>query len=297
MYRTTLCLMGCSLFLTLSGGCAFIEAATEQELGGPGTAQEIPVVNTQIALPSVDSLTGLDAAQMEELAQQGFPSSLASGTFAHLQGALALSGDCSLSQSIEPEDDLVEDLGIEVVSCTDDGRCADLCPDNFYGMRFTAEVTLPIVDEETAAKVKESTQDLTIKGDAIKQIRFQVQKLDFYQTTSAGQTVSFNPWLADFQLKLAKTDGTDEVLVIDFPYLSSISEETPQRFDVESKSQFTKDLKDDILEGLTVSIKVILTLAIAQEDLYEVGFDGAGLDIQIQPELIISVVEVIKDQI
>jgi len=282
-----------ALALALSSGCAFIETATEQ-LVGEG---QIDKVSEEISWPSVDELTGLSAEQVDQLAQQGFPSSLAAGTFAHLHGALELSGDCALQESLTGFSDNPQlvSLDIDVVSCTEDARCADICPENFYGMTFTASVQLQLIDEAKAKEIKDQLSQ--ISPEAIVQIRFLVYELEFFQQLAqSGQKFSIHPWLDDFSLSLGDLEG-NEVLVIDYPYLDAITPETPQRFDVESESAFTQNLKAAILAGQTVDIRVILSMSIAQEDLYEVGIDGAGLDIDIQPEIIVSVVEVIKDQI
>lgn len=285
------------LALWLGSGCAFIETATEQLIG----EGQIEKVSEEISWPSVDELTGLSASQIDELAQQGFPSSLSAGTFAHLQGALELSGDCNLSESltdISANPQLVS-LDIDVVSCTDDARCDDICPDNFYGMTFTASVQLALIDEAKAAEIRDQLSSVT--PDAIVQIRFLVYELEFFQRLAQdGPKISIHPWLDDFSLSLGDTEG-NEVLVIDYPYLDGIGPESEaksaQRFDIDSASTFTQTLKASILAGKTVDIRVILAMRIAQGDLYEVGIDGAGLDIDLQPEIIVSVLEVLKGQI
>ncbi|MDP6943351.1 MAG: hypothetical protein QF464_04310, partial [Myxococcota bacterium] len=257
----------------------------------------IEKVSEEISWPSVDELTGLSAEQVDELAQQGFPSSLSAGTFAHLQGALELSGDCALIESLSGFSDNPQlvSLDIEVISCTEDARCADICPDNFYGMTFTATVRLNLIDEAKAQEIKDQLAE--ISPDAIVQIRFLVYELEFFQELGqSGTKVSIHPWLDDFTLSLGDVDD-NQVLVIDYPYLDSITPETPQRFDVDSSTDFTQNLKASILAGQPVDIEVILSMSIAQPDLYEVGIDGAGLDIDIQPEIIVSVIEVVKSKI
>ena len=129
----------------LLGGCAFIEAATEQIFA---KEQGIPEVRQDIAWPSVDSLANLDPTMMGQLQEQGFPESLSQGTFAHLQGALQLTGDCYVSQDIDlPEGPVLRSAKINVVSCTEDTRCADLCPEDFYGMTFEADVSTSSCNE------------------------------------------------------------------------------------------------------------------------------------------------------
>ncbi len=342
------------LMVALCSGCAFIEAATEQTIG----EENIPPVSQEITWPSVDKLTGLDAEQINALAQQGFPTSLAQGTFAHLQGALKLSGQCQLTQSLDEAfaadpTNPMKSMAIDVVSCTDDA-CTDVpvC-EEFRGMSFTANVTLELFDAAQAAELQETLA--IVPQEALVQLRFLVSKLNFFRDTCendshcSGENTccgegtllanrctasnacnpssctsppsedclanntergSIHSNLDDFQLLLSMGDGP-QVLVIDKPYLSDIAE-SPQRFDVDIDSPFTKELKDKIFpcdplnlpEGQTScppfappQITVSLSMRIAQKDLYQVSFEGAGLELTIQPEIVVSVIEVVKGQI
>jgi len=128
-------------------------------------------------------------------------------------------------------------------------------------------------------------------------------------TTCANITTrgSIHSNLDDFSLRLGMGDGP-KVLVIDHPYLESI-ETNPQRFDVDIESEFTKELKEkifpcdpsDLPEGETAcppfappQITVSLSMRIAQKDLYQVSFEGAGLELTIQPEIVVSALAVVE---
>ena len=103
-------------------------------------------------------------------------------------------------------------------------------------------------------------------------------------------------------------DDDPTVLVIDKPYLDMIAV-SPQRFDVDIDSAFTKKLKDKLFpcdpsdppEGLSAcppfsppKITVSLSMRIAQKDLYQVSFEGAGLELTIQPEIVVSALAVVE---
>lgn len=366
--------------LAMTSGCAFIESATEQTIG----AEYVPPVSQEITWPSVDELTGMTEDQIAQLADQGFPSSLAQGTFAHLQGALKLSGQCQLTQSLndafaaDPNNPM-KALDIDVVSCTDES-CTDVevCQD-FRGMSFTANVTLELFDEAQASELQETLE--IVPQEALVQLRFLVSKLNFFRNTCendshcgagyvccGGDTMranqctleglcdptgcgsdsdcgsdeqccgsgecapvgvrqtpnpdgtftdltcsnittrgSIHSSLDDFSLRLGMDDDP-MVLVIDQPYLDMIAA-SPQRFDVDIESAFTKKLKNKLFpcdpadppEGLDTcppfsppQITVSLSMRIAQKDLYQVSFEGAGLELTIQPEIVVSALAVVE---
>ena len=112
--------------------------------------------------------------------------------------------------------------------------------------------------------------------------------------------------LDDFSLRLGMGDGP-KVLVIDKPYLDMIAV-SPQRFDVDIDSDFTTELKDkifpcdptDLPEGEVCpafappQLTVSLSMRIAQKNLYQVSFEGAGLELIIQPEIVVSALAVVE---
>lgn len=281
-----LLLVSCALI----SGCAFIESATEQTIG----EGQIEALDEQILWPTVDEMVGMTPDQVAAI--PGFPSSLNAGTFAHLQGALTLKGDCSVDQSLGGFEDNAQiiDLSVGITSCANDGRCSDRCPADWKGMTFESNVELQLVTPEMAAEIKDQLAQLT--PDSIVQIRFLVYELELFQETDTGEIISIHPWIEDFELKLADSDG-NEVVIIKDRYLDSIDPETPQRFDVDVDSPFTTSLKENILAGEAVSIIVSQGMRVPQYNLYDVQIAGAGLNVQIQPEIVVSVVEVVKSKI
>ncbi len=271
-------------------GCAFIESATEQTIG----EGQIDALDEQIMWPTVDEMTGLTTEQVASI--PGFPTSLNDGTFAHLQGALTLSGDCHVDQEVAGFEDnpQILDLSVGITSCQNDGRCATRCPESWRGMIFKSEVELQLVTPEMAAEIREQLSQLT--PDAIVQIRFLVHELELFQEDEAGETQSIHPWIEDFALVL-RDEEDNEVTIIRDRDLDSISPETPQRFDVDVESEFTRHLKDGILAGEAVAITVSQGMRVPQYNLYDVKITGAGLELKIQPEIVVSVVEVVKSKI
>jgi hypothetical protein len=127
-------------------------------------------------------------------------------------------------------------------------------------------------------------------------------------TTCSSLTArgSIHSSLDDFSLRLGMGDGP-KVLVIDKPYLDMIAL-SPQRFDVDIDSEFTKELKNrifpcdpsdlpagEVCPAFTPpQITVSLSMRIAQQDLYQVSFEGAGLELTIQPEIVVSALAVVE---
>jgi hypothetical protein len=273
-----------------ASGCAFIESATEQTIG----AGMIERVSQEIEWPSVDAMTGLDSADTSAI--PGFPTSLAQGTFAHLQGVLNISGECSHTEEVDTfgDSEQLEAIDVTVTSCTSGTRCAELCPEGFRGMTFEAAVKLKLLTAEVAAEMKDQLEQLT--PESIVQIRFQVHALQLFQNDANGERTAIHPWIEGFELLMGNDDG-DEVSIIKQKELETITPETPQRFDVGSASTFTTKLKASILAGQETSAWVIVRMQVPQYNLYEVMFDGAGVDMDIQPEFVISVIEVVKDML
>ena len=164
-------------------------------------------------------------------------------------------------------------------------------------MIFSTSVTIEILNEESAAALQEQLEQSPVTGeaaaDAIVQIRMQFYKLRLYQEVAEGQKV-LNDFIEGFGLYLSEPDGTNEVLIVDDASLYTIREESPQRYDVASSSVFTQNLKKQILLAQPTSITVRQEMRISQGDLYEVSLEGGGLEIKVQPEIVISALSVGK---
>ena len=68
-------------------------------------------------------------------------------------------------------------------------------------------------------------------------------------------------------------------------------------FDVDGASLFTQKLKASILAGETADVTVIQRMRVLQPDLYEVQFDGARVEVLMQPEFVISALEAATSQL
>ena len=169
--------------------------------------------------------------------------------------------------------------------------------DLFYGMTFEADVSVGLLDEATAAEIAK----LGIGPSAIVQIIFVMYELEFYQQLGGGNG-NIHDAIEAFELTLANDSG-DEVVVIRDKYLDSIvpppadDPTAVQRFDVDSESPFTAWLKENVVQGNLVDVNVKLRMRIPQDKLYDVMIDGAGVDLWLQPEIKVSVLEVVKDKL
>ncbi|MEE2780318.1 MAG: hypothetical protein VYE15_07335 [Myxococcota bacterium] len=309
--RTPKAVLALAFVTGLSASCTeLLEAAGTITFGNP----DIPLLemtkdNGQaLTWPSVGSLVGLSESELEAI--PGMPSTLDNGTFAHLQGALRITGECFMDVSAadlgEEMADLegIEDFRIQITSCSaEDSRCSDRCfvegqEEQFRGMIFSTAVTLEILNEESAAALQEQLEQSPVTGeaaaDAIVQIRMQFYKLRLYQQITEDEEKVLNDFIEGFGLYLSEPDGTNEVLIVDDASLYTIREESPQRYDVASSSEFTKGLKKQILMAQPTSITVRQEMRIPQPSLYEVSLEGGGLEIKVQPEIVISALSVGK---
>ena len=83
-----------------------------------------------------------------------------------------------------------------------------------------------------------------------------------------------------------------EVIVVDSDSVSTISPYSPQRYDLASDSDIITEIKTNITQKKEASISLIQRLHIEQEHLYDVTFQGGGLAVEVQPEVVISGLEV-----
>ena len=295
--------------LSTTGCTELLEAAGTLTFGDP----DIPVVELNQEWPSVGDMAGLDSATLS--AVPGMPTDLSKGTFAHLQGALRVTGECYITANVDElaetagADSGLSDSGVkvefEITSCTaDDSRCADRCyvedqDEPFRGMIFSTSVTAEILNEETAGLLEEQREQSPVSGEgaasAVEQIRMQFYKLRLYQKVGKdddGNDIEkvLNEHIEGVQLLLADEDGSNEVEILNETALDTISEATPQRYDVASDSVFTTNLKNQILKAQPTSITIRQRMRIPQASLYEVSLEGGAVEIKVQPEIVISAV-------
>ncbi len=297
-----------------STGCSALEAAAEITIGNP----DIPRMDQAIEWPSIDELTGLSDQTLAAI--PGFPSSLNSGTFAHLQGAMAIAGKCVESQDLsDAAGDRVNTMLIEISSFSDDPLCADnraqlvedncddpltsneaYCDENFRGMTFYAEINAELIGDEEAAAIEEQLTAADVKPgpESIPQIRLQFFQLELQQVGEGDVLGSINDKLSDFQLIIGNSNPEHpDVTVIEHRWLEGIGEETPQRFDIDGNSKVMQKLKTDVLNAERTDLSLKLKMAIDQDDLYSIGFEGGGVAIGVQPEVTISVLEIAKTKL
>lgn len=273
-----------------SSGCDFVDAATEQTFG----EGQIPRFAEEFLWPSIDELSGLDQAQMEAI-PGFFPSSFGDGTLAHLQGALEITGDCERRLAMAAGGSTqVGEGSISLVSCSaTDARCGHRCPVGYSGLMLETRIVLKLLDAEKAAKLKDSLSQLT--PDAIAQIRLRLFELELFRETGA-ERIGLNDHLSVFELAMADAEG-NEIVLIERQHLDAISAETPQRFDIDSRAPFTRKLKEGLIAAQPLEATLVLRVSIDQPDLYDMVIDGTGLAVDVQPEFVLSVLEVVKSAI
>lgn len=290
-------LLCAAALLAPAASCAFAEEASELAFG-PG---DIPRFEVETEFPDMDDLGTLDAAQVEEL--PGFPRSLNRVTLAHLQGALTLSGECQQQVVIDQDGEVAEegtDARVEgervfvLTSCQQGGACAALCPEGFEGMTFESEAELEFLDQQKAEEIRDQLSEAS--PDAISQIRLRFYELALVQEVG-GVSVNGNERLSYFEFGVYDRETDNGTTIIPDGYLDTISATTPQRFELDEHSAFMHDLKAKILAAQAVRFSVIMKLAIPQHQLYEIDVGRSGFRVDMQPEVVVSVLEAAKSQI
>ncbi len=287
---TLLCAFGVTV-----AGCAFAEAAGEILIGD----EYIDAFDQVTVVPSVDELAGLDEEDIKGIV--GFPGTLASGTLAHLKGAMDAAGECHRSLEQEDTADGVLGVDVAVTSCNDSGSCSERCGD-FRGIRIVSDVEVQLLDEETAQEVKDIARG--VSPDIIVQFRLQIMELRLFQTNTDGGRVTGNDLLSRFELR-GHTDGGDDLVILTLEDLDRIEtrrlerETTPKgddrprgaRFDVDVDSPFVQKISQSTVDGEPIAVSMTLELEIPRASLYELQLEGAGIALHVQPELMFSVAQ------
>lgn len=265
-------------------GCDLVEEAAELTFG----AGNIPRVTLEVDWPDADEMSGLDPADTEDLT--GFPESFEHGTLAHLVGGLSATGECRKIADFDPgeENSQVIAVRMQLTACTRDDRCADACGPYFRGMLVEMAVDLELVNEAQIESLKRQLEDVT--SDAIRQIRLQFHELELYQGQGDEREV-INDYFEAFTYRVRNADG-DELLLIEQRHLDKINPQTPQRFDLDSRSVFTEKLKRSIIAGSPTFLTLVQNMRVPQHHLYDLHLTGAGVFQDLQPELVISVLDV-----
>jgi hypothetical protein len=300
----TLALSACAALLTVGAtGCGFVQSAAEIEIG----EGKIPRVAQDLAFPNIDELTGdALATQIGETPEgdsrvPGFPTSIADGTLAHVQGLLSLAGDCQ--QAYEQADlgggpeSSASNLRVAVTNCTADDRCDFLC-NSFAGLVLEAGIQLRLLNAEQAANLKDKLANTS--PDAIVQLRLQFYDLALVKGLGTPSQELANELLDDFELILSDDQGA-ELVLLDRRDLDRIATARSggfaRRFEFDNNAQFTKNIKAATLAGAEVNFNLNLRIRVPQWQLYEFAFEGAGFKMDVQPEIVISALEIVKGQL
>ncbi|MBM4398177.1 MAG: hypothetical protein FJ087_21130, partial [Deltaproteobacteria bacterium] len=154
------------------------------------------------------------------------------------------------------------------------------------------------ISEKKAADIKKNLSD--VSADAINQFRLRFSRLEAFQRTVGGdgqpREEVTTGLFRTFSFRIRDVAGAEEE-VLDRTYVDRISEATPQRFDLPVSSPVVRGIATDLLAGKAVSLDMIVTTFVAQEDLYRVRIEGAGIRVKAQPELVISALDSVGSQL
>ena len=281
----------CSTALVTSA-CDFLNAASEITFG----AGSLPAMEQAMEYPSVDQLVGLD----ESNSIPGLPSSLNEGTMAHLVGALGVGGECGKSLDLADGElgSSVVSAEFELAACTEDERCADLCPDQFLGLNARTRIEMVVMQAKQAKEINQYLSEDS--ADAIVQVRFQIKALDFFQGEGADREVT-NEHIEGFEMLLG-TPGIEPILFLGARDLERIrqsalasaeegTEERFERYELPREHPVTKKIISDILGGNDVIISVEQKFKINRDSLYDLRLSPAGVYQSLQPEVVINAIE------
>ncbi len=265
------------LALGLSG-CGLLDAATDVPFG----AGAIPRIEQPLAWPDPD-----DLVESPDPAPTGYPESLDGATLAHLVGAMATAGRC---QAITESDGngVLTNLRTTMTACGLAGRCTSTCPADFEGLRVEIEADLELISAADAAKIKGRLA--SADASSIVQVRLRFFELGPYEGAS-DDPVRVSDRLSAFTFGLRDSSG-GALDLVDLHHLADIRPETPRRFDLDRRSPLTKRLKEAVLSGDAVRLGLHLEVRVPSPSLYQMRLRPAGVLIDVQPELVISVLDV-----
>lgn len=271
-------------------GCEFLSSAFEWTFGD----EDLPRLNFEVVFPHVDELGDFTNEELQEI--PGYPASFGEGTLAHLQGALTVKGVCRHESEMEPggEENPVEEKRVfALTTCRGESRCATLCPAGGFGMRIDMTVPVVLVDEAQAATIRDSLSD--VDADSIVQIRFRFNEFTLFHEVG-GAEVAVTHLFEGVGIRVMDESG-EQVTLVEPGYLPPITEEEPQRFDLDSQSELTGSAKGQLLEAKPIRMTFLVQMWVPQSHLYEIDIDRAGVRIDIQPEIVINVLEAVKSKV
>jgi hypothetical protein len=290
--RLTLPLVSIAVLLGAQG-CGFLEAAGEITIG----EGQIARVQTDLQWPPVQEVLGDQVGAQATGDAPGFPTDLADSTMAHVQGLMNIDGECRRTSTVAQVAGgaaQLRNLTVEIINCGSPDRCTEYC-EGFRGMKMSARVQFQLLDEEKAKKIRELLSDKT-SPDAIVAIRGRFTKLLFYQLVG-GVKEDIGQYFETADFGLSSEGGGDDTVLIAQRYLARISAKTPQRFAFDNRAEFTIKTKQGVIAAKTMWIEIFQRFAIPQEHLYSVQLSGGGVELDFQPEFVISALEVAKGQL
>ncbi len=277
-----------SVAAMLCMGCEFVESASEVTFG----EGQINRIQTEIGWPDPDQLAGRTG---DEDSLPGFPDSLQKSTLAHLAGALAASGECRQIVPFGQSEENTLLVGGRTIAtvCSTDKRCQQHCPEGFLGMLMDVEVDFLLADKEQLEELQSQIEG--VDENAIVQIRLQFFELEMFQVVDEEREIT-NDKFQDFELNI-RDGGGPEVELVKQRHLADIDPDTPRRFDIDSRSDFSTQLKRKLLAGEESAVTMVQRFKVPRENMYSLQVDGAGLAIDMQPELVINVLDVAQSKL
>lgn len=307
--------------LATPSGCAFIESAAEITLGDPdipAVREEAQVgattVNNAIAnvIPShlTQSIPGVDPSNLQQAALDFLGLGLAQeASWAHLRLVLCEGTKLGVLDSpsltlpltpLNPTNAREMTLSITVVAPEGDhGACLQGSLRLFHQTRY-----VPFTDAQAEDIQSQLGATIDNLDDAIVQVRFRFYQLGLVQHLASG-TVDTNHVLSDFKLVVKDESLLDdpetpfhdgEVELVPFFLLSSISQDTPQRFELDPDAAITQNLQDTIVQFQSERDFLLqVTMEVQGHALADIPLQSSGVIVDLQPEVTISALEAISN--
>jgi hypothetical protein len=280
------------LLLAAATSCTFLEAF---EITYGDGKYKIARITTEMSIPDLADLGTLSEA---ELAGQvaGLPADRSALTLAHVQGALRLAGTCELQGTLRQgvTSGQVDAAGslFTVADCAADGRCDAACPEGPPGLALSADVRVQFCTAKKAADIKKKLAQAS--PDAIRQLRLRFFRFQPFQRVGGTDEYPLRePTTAAFRqlsLALADEEGTEQPL-LEAADVARISPDTPRRFDLPMDGPLVKGIVAKLLAGQEIWLVLHLRARIPEEALYGLRVEGAGIAVDVQPEMVISAID------
>lgn len=283
----------------LLAGCSFLEAF---EITYGSDKHKLDRFTTEVGFPGIESLGNLDPGDFGPDIP-GAPGSLDDFTLAHLEGALKLTGSCSVTSRapLDTESGTIDTqrTTIRLTACDGDTRCALLCPGDERGLHVQINVRVRLVSKAKAQSIKKKLASAS--RDAIRQFRLRFFILESFQQVPIGEggdpvTEPTTSYLDSFALEIWD-DAGNSLPLLDRADMERISPETPQRYDLPLDSPLVVQLVDDLLAGNEVWLNLLTTFWIPKDALYTMRVEGAGLRADVQPEMVVSALQSASSQL